>query len=96
MDIKNNLYLIFKEAINNLCKYSKATKVEVEFILDATSMRMTIEDNGMGFVISELSHQGGLSNMKFRAEEFGGQLTIISELYKGTKIELYMPRFRKL
>jgi len=93
MEIKNNLYLIFKEAINNLCKYSEATKVDISLILDSKNLSLMIEDNGKGFITNELKHQGGLNNMKFRAEEMRGSLTIVSELSKGTQIKLIMPRF---
>jgi signal transduction histidine kinase len=87
METKSNLYLIFKEAINNLCKYSNVTRVEMTFITDANSMRMTIEDNGNGFLHDELIQQGGLKNMKFCTEEIGGILSVISELNKCTKVE---------
>ena len=91
MEIKNNLYLIFKEAVNNLCKYAKATHVQIRLNVEDKKLSLMIEDNGKGFDRSELEHEGGLNNMKFRAEEIGGHLHILTELNKGTKIELSIP-----
>ncbi|MBX7110132.1 MAG: hypothetical protein K1X61_15890 [Chitinophagales bacterium] len=93
MDVKNNLYLIFKEAVNNLSKYSACTKACVSLTFDEKNICLKITDNGKGFNQQEIIHRGGLINMQHRAEEIKGILRIISESGKGTSIELMMPRY---
>jgi len=93
MDVKNNMYLIFKEAINNLSKYSSCTKVILSLIFDEKNIHLKIEDNGIGFNEDEIKHRGGLRNMQHRAEEIKGEIKIRSSLNNGTKIELRMPRY---
>lgn len=86
-DLKNNLYLIFKEAVNNLAKYSRCSKASIELKIQGKKIRMTIEDNGEGFDPSNASKGNGLNNMKRRAEESGAVLNITSETGKGTRVE---------
>ncbi len=93
MEVKNNMYLIFKEAVNNLSKYSGASKANLSLMFDEKNIHLKIEDNGKGFNENELNHRGGLSNMKHRAEEIKGVLNINSVVEKGVVIELSMPRY---
>ena len=93
MEVKNNMYLIFKEAVNNLSKYSACTKANLSLIFDEKNIHITIHDNGKGFNQDEIKHQGGLNNMKHRAEEIKGTIKINSEIGKGTSVELTMPRY---
>jgi signal transduction histidine kinase len=93
MEIKNNIYLIFKESVNNLSKYSNCTMVNLSIIFDEKNIHLKIEDNGRGFNEEEIKHRGGLNNMKHRAEEIKGTIKIISVIGKGTIIELTLPRY---
>jgi len=90
MEAKRNLYLIFKEAVNNLAKYSDATQAKLILNFDSAHIHMKIEDNGAGFNINELKHRGGLSNMQHRAEEMNGTLKIESAIGQGTIVELVL------
>ncbi len=88
MEIRRNLYLIFKEALNNLVKYSDAQRASVLVSHQDKSVTFIIRDNGIGFD-NTIEHAGnGLSNMKKRAKEMGAILLIESALEKGTSIEL--------
>ena len=92
MDQRKNIYLIFKEAVNNAYKYSHAKTVTVNITAGANNLRMSISDDGTGFIPSEPSLQGnGLHNMKFRSKEIHAHLQIISRLREGTRIELTLP-----
>lgn len=104
MEVKNNMYLIFKEAINNLSKYSRASHAQLSLTFDEKHIYLKIEDNGDGFEIkssekdfssssSVKSGGAGLQNMRHRALEMKGTINITSEIGKGTKIELSIPRF---
>jgi two-component sensor histidine kinase len=89
MDKRKNIYLIFKEAINNIVKYSKCTKVLINVKLINHSMEFEIADNGIGFIEGHTEHKGnGLKNMKQRASQLNGTLTIKSKPCEGTNIKL--------
>ncbi len=93
MEVKNNMYLIFKEAVNNLSKYSGASKASLSLTFDEKNIHLKIEDNGKGFNEDEIKHRGGLSNMQHRAEEIKGTMAIKSIIERGTVIELTLPRY---
>lgn len=93
MEVKNNIYLIFKEAVNNLCKYSGCTHASLSLTFDEKHIHLKIGDNGKGFIEDELKHRGGLRNMQHRAEEIKGLLKLKSIIGKGTEVELIMPRY---
>jgi signal transduction histidine kinase len=91
MPQRRDLYLIFKEAVNNLAKYSNATKAMIRFELQGRTLVMTVSDNGKGFDITR-SHSGdGLKNMQDRAHRHHWQLSIDSASGKGTTIRLRTP-----
>lgn len=93
MEVKNNMYLIFKEAVNNLSKYSQCTVAKLSLTFDEKNIYIKIEDNGKGFNNEEVKHRGGINNMQHRAEEIKGEITIQAVIDKGTTIELIMPRY---
>lgn len=88
MEQRKNLYLIFKEAINNAAKYSLAKNITVEISQQARFVRMSVTDDGTGFNLSRSDSGNGLHTMKQRAEELNGELTISSVLGEGTSIIL--------
>lgn len=83
-----NLYLIFKEAINNIVKYAEATEVNIEISFENSELRLFVKDNGIGFDESLIKAGNGLGNMRKRAESLGGSITILSRVGKGSFIEL--------
>ncbi|HEY6506166.1 MAG TPA: ATP-binding protein, partial [Chitinophagaceae bacterium] len=90
MERRRDLYLIFKEAVNNLVKYSKATAAKVIVNAETGKVYMMVSDNGIGFN-SDLSQYGnGISNMKKRAEAWNDSLYIESRPGKGTEVRLEM------
>jgi len=91
MQQRKNLYLIFKEAVNNLAKYSKAKKAFIRFEQQKKYLRMVIIDEGTGFTITSIKKGNGLDNMQSRAAEMNAQLEIHSGQDKGTTILLHMP-----
>ncbi len=86
MDFKQNIYLIFKEAINNAIKHSKCSKI----ILDANFRNDVIEisliDNGNGFDEKTVHYGNGIKNIESRAAQIGGKIKIKSLLQTGTSI----------
>lgn len=88
LEERRNFYLIFKEAINNLVKYSSATTVAITLINENEFIKLRIRDNGVGFDTSQENIGNGLKNMKRRADEMKAQFIIESSKGNGTQIEL--------
>lgn len=91
LDTKTNLYLIFKEAVNNLAKYSGCSEARMSLELKDGHIVMEVSDNGRGFKRTELQHEGGLANMQHRAAEMKGSLSLTSGIDNGTRIVLHAP-----
>ena len=90
MTQRRDLYLIFKEAVNNLVKYSGATEALVQVKVTDNQLNMLISDNGKGFDRATLRAGNGLHNMEQRAGAAGGQLSVHAAPGAGTRIELSM------
>ncbi|HEY1869904.1 MAG TPA: two-component regulator propeller domain-containing protein, partial [Chitinophagaceae bacterium] len=88
---KRNIYLIFKEALNNAAKYAQCTKIFISLEAISAHFEMHITDNGKGFDLNSAAEGNGLRNMKQRAEQLGGKLVIETAPSKGTKIILRAP-----
>ena len=88
---RKNLFLVFKEAVNNAVKYSRCNLLQVTFKKSGNKLQMMIRDNGKGFDNTTVTGGNGLRNMKERAEECGGHVQIESIIKKGTSIILEIP-----
>ncbi|MEO6283051.1 MAG: two-component regulator propeller domain-containing protein [Dyadobacter sp.] len=88
MQTRKNLYLIFKEAINNAAKYAECSALDVDINYDNGTVTMVIKDNGKGFDIANIKRGNGLANMQQRAAQMKGKLTIQSRQMSGTTITL--------
>lgn len=91
MEQRKNLYLIFKEALNNAVKYSAAGKIEVLVSIHNKQLDLCVKDLGKGFDSSLIKKGNGLDNMKHRAAELGASIEVASEPGKGTTISLRLP-----
>jgi two-component sensor histidine kinase len=91
MGVRKELYLIFKEAVNNAVKYSACTVLKASLKLTAGSIEMDITDNGKGFDMATANKGNGLWNLKARAESINGKLSISSSIGEGTRIYLKVP-----
>jgi len=88
MEVRKNLYLIFKEATNNIVKYADADRAMFSLKAEKDHLTMLIRDNGKGFDLSQSTEGNGLKNMKKRATEIGANLSIDSIPGTGTTIQL--------
>jgi signal transduction histidine kinase len=86
MDYRKNLYLIFKEAMNNSVKHSSCSNIWVEAKQEGKFLIITLKDDGKGFNTSIDSGGNGLLNMRERAKTLKGQIKIESLENKGTEI----------
>lgn len=87
---RKNLFLIYKEAVNNAAKYSDATEVSVSLNHTDGKFVMTVCDNGIGFDEKNVKNGNGLKNMVARANAMGGELRLRSTTGKGTSVTLEM------
>lgn len=85
-EVRQHLYLIAKEAINNTAKYSMATSCSITLFMQAGKFVMQIEDDGIGFSSSTEPKGNGLNNMRSRAAQLDGVIQINSVPRKGTSI----------
>lgn len=91
MEARRNLFLIFKEALNNILKYAEANVVKIKVRSVGSYIKLVIEDDGKGFDQSIENNGNGLSNMRKRAEMIGGSFTIKSIEKQGTFITILIP-----
>ncbi len=91
LEFRKNIYLIFKEALNNALKYSQASEINISISRDRHRMHLQIDDNGIGFNTNNHTGGNGLKNMEQRAREIRSTLQLVSEPGKGTKLELFCP-----
>lgn len=101
MEKRKSFFSIFKEAVNNVVKYSEAANMTVNIRQKGNLLSMRIQDDGKGFDLSKTSEGykssdvygggNGLRNMQQRALNMKGTLRMQSEPGKGTCIELDFP-----
>jgi ligand-binding sensor domain-containing protein/signal transduction histidine kinase len=91
-ETRHNLFLVLKEAANNIVKHAEASEVQVKFTHDDRQLSISISDNGKGLVEGDTSALGnGLENMKRRMESVGGSFELASAPAQGTRIRLETP-----
>ena len=88
METRQHIYLIMKEAINNLVKYSNCTKACIKVNYDNHYLKIEISDNGKGFNQQQIQLGNGIISMKKRAEAINAEMKIDTELNKGTIVSL--------
>lgn len=89
---RKNIYLIFKEAINNAAKYSNAKHVEASIDKWNVGLVMKVQDDGRGFDQTVVGSGNGLRNMKHRADEIKASLKVNTHIDRGTTIVLELNR----
>lgn len=89
IEAKRHLYLIFKEAINNIGKYAKATKVTISATTSGKKIHIKIKDDGIGFDPLLIKRGNGLVNMQERASHLHAKLEVYTS-ENGTTIELIL------
>lgn len=88
MEQRQNLYLIFKEALNNILKHAEASKVNVTFKMNGQELLMKIADNGKGFDATQRYEGNGLKNYKKRAAESFMDVKLDSKAGEGTQLDV--------
>jgi len=95
--VKDIVFAIVREAINNIKKHARANNVWLTAIRRERELLTTIQDDGQGFNLEEVeisyATRGsiGLLNLYERAEMLGGRISIESALGRGTTVSLTVP-----
>lgn len=98
-DVRREVYLMFKECVNNLAKHSDATEAELTIGIENGFLVIKVRDNGRGFHVPPFDEHttfegfggNGLFNMKRRTENLGGSFEIRSESGAGTIVSIEIP-----
>jgi PAS domain S-box-containing protein len=88
---QENLLRIGQEALTNTLKYAHARKFETRLNYKAKELRLELRDDGDGFKMKDRHDGVGLTGMRERVEQMGGELKISSSHGKGTKITVVLP-----
>ena len=91
VDVRRDLLLIFKEAVNNAARHSRCSLVEIELRIEASRLVLAIIDNGIGFDSRSAADGQGLGSMQRRAQTLHGSLDITSRSGAGTTVRLDVP-----
>jgi len=86
-----NLLHIGQEALTNTLKYAHARNFKTRLTYKAKTLRLELRDDGDGFKVKDRHDGVGLSGMRERVEQMGGDLEIKSSRGKGTKITVVLP-----
>jgi signal transduction histidine kinase len=97
-EVRHNVFLAFKEALNNVLKHAAGSEVRISLSLESDALVLSIEDNGKGFDVSndsqtrgDVDEGCGLINMRQRLAEIGGVCEIRSAPNAGTKVRFTVP-----
>ena len=91
MEQRRDVYLIYKESINNIHKHALANNVWIDVHLQNGKLHLKIKDDGKGFDSSVVTNRNGLRNIRSRTGKWKGNVDIKTAPGKGTLIEIMLP-----
>ena len=95
MNIRRSMFLIYKEALNNITKHADCQTVTISASLSKSILSIIITDDGKGFDVQKPSNRNGLKNMRSRMEEIHGKFEIDSIISQGTRLTISFPLTQK-
>ena len=99
-EIRHNLFLAFKETLNNVAKHSQASEARVTLELVHRGFKLVVADNGCGFdpaftpgkpANGRMISGYGIAGIRTRLEQIGGRVNITSQPGEGARVELFVP-----
>ncbi|HTA31622.1 MAG TPA: triple tyrosine motif-containing protein, partial [Candidatus Cybelea sp.] len=97
-DVRHNLFLVVKEALNNVVKHAAASEARIQIALENRNLILTVQDNGKGFLqngavasdhsVSAGCQRDGLANMRKRTESIAGKMDLDTMPNRGTCVKL--------
>ncbi len=93
LDFKRDLFLMYKEILNNIVRHAEAAKVHIELETHRGRLTLRVADDGKGFndLDKNFREGNGLKNLRHRAQALGGNLKVRSAAGEGTTIQLTAP-----
>src|SRR4029453_12957435 len=93
--LRRELFLIFKESVNNAARHAQCTRAEISFGIARGVVTLAVRDNGQGFNPARIGDGQGLCSMRQRAAKVGGELRVLSDAGAGTTVLLRVPLNRR-
>jgi ligand-binding sensor domain-containing protein/signal transduction histidine kinase len=93
-EVRHNVFLAFKEAVNNIVKHAQATEARIRLRLQPGNFTFEIEDDGRGVGqpdAASVRNRNGLRNMRKRMEDIRGKFSIVGAATGGTVVRLEAP-----
>jgi signal transduction histidine kinase/ligand-binding sensor domain-containing protein len=95
-EVRHNVFLAFKEAVNNVVKHAQATEAHVKLQLEPGQFILSVADNGRGLGdLSGKTLRNGLKNMRRRLADVQGEFDITPQEHGGTVVRLIVPLIKK-
>jgi len=91
MEQRRDLYLLYKEAVNNIFKHAEAKQVTIKIAIEHNQLVLTIKDDGKGFETGKESYRHGLKGMNERVKKWKGKIEIESAVNEGVSIQIRLP-----
>ena len=91
LDFRQNVFLLYKEAVSNIAKHAHATEIEVALEERSGEWRLSIRDDGVGFDPALPTSGHGLKSLQSRAARMSGQLELRSQPGRGTTVLFTTP-----
>ena len=91
VDVASCLYRVSQEALHNVIKHSRATRVHLKVSGSPEGIQLRIHDTGVGFDSESASHGLGIVSMKERVLLVQGEFSIHSQPGQGTTVEIFVP-----
>jgi two-component sensor histidine kinase len=90
-DIRRELYLVFKEAVNNIVRHSKCTRADIAISIDHGRLDLRIEDNGIGIGDRRDDGGNGLDSMVERARRIHAHIKLENRAHGGVSVIIQAP-----
>lgn len=91
-DVELAIYRVLQELLNNILKYAEAQHVQVELIVTPIGIRLTVSDDGKGFIPEDHRERDrpslGLKNMESRMQQINGTIHYEKIQPTGTRVTL--------
>jgi ligand-binding sensor domain-containing protein/two-component sensor histidine kinase len=91
MEQRRDLYLLYKEAVNNISKHASAKQVAIQLAIERNHLMLVVKDDGKGFDQLKGTERHGLEGIKERVKKWKGRINLESKPGKGTLIQVWLP-----
>ena len=90
-ELRRHVYLIFKEAVNNLARHARAGSATIDLSVADGRLTVKIADDGVGFDTGGAESGTGLASLRTRAAAIGATIHVASAPGRGTSVQLELP-----